>query len=156
MSLFSDRLPDRRRRRIRVSIFGFRRRMLLFFVAYTVMFGVYVGSFVLGSDFGLSIEEWAKGLNGAVFGWIASLVGGIGNDTLNRIMDGFVRVMTSDFVAVIVAIMIIAIIIMVVVSGAVAVVRTVKANIDEKPHVYMENGWDERYEVANGTVAPKL
>ena len=39
MSLFSDRLPDRRRRRIRVSIFGFRRRMLLFFVAYTVMFG---------------------------------------------------------------------------------------------------------------------
>ena len=156
MPMFSKYLPERYRRRIHYKPFGFRRRMLLFFVLYTTAFGAYLFSFVTGGGLGLAIEDTCKSMNDAVFSVVLRAAEASGNDLAIRVADGLLRVVTADFVGVLIAIGIAAFALTFVISAAFAIVMTVKANVDEKPNVYMENGWDERYEAANGTVAPKL
>ena len=55
--------PDSADRKFRIRVFGFRKRIILYFLIFSAFFGLYVGAFLTGnSQLGDAIDNFANGI----------------------------------------------------------------------------------------------
>lgn len=141
----NEKLPQKARRHLKVQTFGFRKRILVFFVCFLVSFGAFVFSFLRGTGLGL----WMNDMSKALMGWIASGLVGLGDATgvhvVVRLMEGMAKFLQLDFISVVMSCLLVSVIVSMAVAAMVTLVRTRDLWQMNRPNVTMSSGWQERY-----------
>lgn len=141
----NENLPQRAKRHLKVQTFGFRKRILVFFVCFLVSFGAFVFSFLRGTGFGL----WMNDVSKALMGWVASIFVGLGDATgvhvIVRLMDGMAKFLQLDFISVVMSCLLVSAGVSMAVAAIVTLVRTRDLWQMNRPNVTMSSGWQERY-----------
>lgn len=141
----NEALPQKARRHLKVQTFGFRKRILVFFVCFLLSFGAFVLSFLRGGGFGLWMNETSKTL----MGWVGDGLVGMGDATgvhvFVRLMGGMAKFLQLDFISVVMSCLVVSVAVSMVTAALVTLVRTRYLWQMNRPNVTMSNGWQERY-----------
>ena len=114
----NKRLPDvARRKLLRARGLRFHQRLLIFFVLFLIAFGAYMMAFVPASDWGVGYGNKCLSFCGGIGRILSDLCTKVPSEGVHKIGEGIAKMLSNQFVAVIVTSALL--------SGAVAVAASI-------------------------------
>lgn len=143
-----EALPLVARRRLKIQLFGFRKRILVFFLCFCLLLGSFVMSLLTGGRLGLAIDAASDAIVSDFLSPMFERLGVLtGSEVVQKLASGLSRFVQMDIIRVVVASMLVAIAVSAAVALASIAVGTYRLWLANRPNVTMADGWQQRYEV---------